>query len=58
MTTKPTSPRRKPKQRIAVIGGVRVVLQPIQVKGTLPASLIKRIIREAKAGNPQSKTVK
>lgn len=52
-TTRPKTTRRKPrakrKPRVAIIGGVTVELMPVTAKGTLPLSLIKRIVREVKA---------
>ncbi len=45
-----SSPRKAArKERVAVIGGVRVKLMPVSGKGNLPVSLIKQIIREIKA---------
>ena len=50
-TPQPAKPdraaRAKRKPRTIVIGGVEVTLHPVRGRGNLPASMIKRIIREA-----------
>lgn len=41
-------PRAKRKLPTTTIGGVTVTLMPVRGKGTLPAAMIKRMVREMK----------
>ncbi|MBX7211261.1 MAG: hypothetical protein K1X78_23340 [Verrucomicrobiaceae bacterium] len=45
----------KRKRSTTTIGGITVELMPVRGKGNLPLSLIKRIVREAKASRKPGK---